>query len=143
MTLKWQNWRDVPFISHFEWDRPRISVWDIDTLVQGLRWKLISIWDLSHEKQVLLQVLNQWILWQEDACEEIADRLDTGLNRLMYKKWPLGVALLTGPTWVWKTESVRVLAKALLWDENRYTRINCEQFQQDHTMRDLFGAPKS
>lgn len=131
-------------ISHFaEWERPRVSLWDIHGLVQWLRWRITAIPELSREKQVILEALNRSILWQEDACEQIAERLDTGLNRLMYKKGPLWVVFLAGPTGVGKTESVRVLAKALLWDENAYTRINCEQFQQDHTSRDLFGAPKS
>lgn len=124
-------------------EKPRLDLSQIQLAIAGQKWKVVEIQEVSREKEAVLSALREWIIGQDESCNQIADIMDTWLNRAIYKKWPLGVLFIAWPTWVWKTETVRVLAEKLLWDPNAFTKINCEQFQESHTSRTLFEAPPS
>ncbi len=94
--------------------KPRLDLDQIKLAVQWQRWKIVEIREMSREKEAVLSALRDWIIGQDEACDKIADVIDTWLNRAIYRKWPLGVVFLAWPTGVWKTETVRVLAEKLL-----------------------------
>ena len=54
---------------------------------------------------------------------------------------PVGVFMLAGPTGVGKTRTVESLAKLIHGDEKRVLKINCGEFQLEHEISRLIGAP--
>lgn len=120
--------------------KPVLSHTDIQNVISWLQWRVVTIEDVSPEKEAVLTALNSWVIWQQSACEQIADMIDIGLNRVVHKKGPLGVVLLSWPTWVWKTEVMRMLAKHFLWDEDAFIFIPWEKFQDSYDVAKLHGS---
>ena len=54
---------------------------------------------------------------------------------------PAGVFLLLGPTGTGKTRTVEALAEALHGSERALLRIDCGEFQMEHEVAKLIGAP--
>ena len=54
---------------------------------------------------------------------------------------PVGVFLLLGPTGTGKTRTVEVLAEALHASERSMLKVDCGEFQMEHEVAKLIGAP--
>ncbi|MBI1790263.1 MAG: AAA family ATPase [Acidobacteria bacterium] len=54
---------------------------------------------------------------------------------------PVGVFLLLGPTGTGKTRTVEVLAEVLHGSDSRFLKVDCGEFQGDHEIARLIGAP--
>jgi ATP-dependent Clp protease ATP-binding subunit ClpA len=54
---------------------------------------------------------------------------------------PIGVVLLLGPTGTGKTRTVESLARVLHGSERNMLRIDCGEFQMEHEVAKLIGAP--
>jgi ATP-dependent Clp protease ATP-binding subunit ClpA len=54
---------------------------------------------------------------------------------------PVGVFLLLGPTGTGKTRTVEVLAHALHGSEKSMLKVDCGEFQMEHEVAKLIGAP--
>ena len=54
---------------------------------------------------------------------------------------PIGVFLLLGPTGTGKTRTVEVLAEVLHGKERHFLRVDCGEFQMEHDVAKLIGAP--
>ncbi len=54
---------------------------------------------------------------------------------------PAGVFLLLGPTGTGKTRTVEVLAEALHGSEKHLLKVDCGEFQMEHEVAKLIGAP--
>src|SRR5262245_51309385 len=54
---------------------------------------------------------------------------------------PAGVFLLLGPTGTGKTRTVEVLADTLHTSERNLLRVDCGEFQMEHEVAKLIGAP--
>jgi ATP-dependent Clp protease ATP-binding subunit ClpA len=54
---------------------------------------------------------------------------------------PVGVFLLLGPTGTGKTKTVEALAEVLHGSERNVLRIDCGEFQMEHEVAKLIGAP--
>ena len=54
---------------------------------------------------------------------------------------PAGVFLLLGPTGTGKTRTVEALADALHGSEKHVLRVDCGEFQMEHEVAKLIGAP--
>src|SRR5438067_799236 len=54
---------------------------------------------------------------------------------------PVGVFLLLGPTGTGKTRTVEALAEVLHGSEKHMLRVDCGEFQMDHEVAKLIGAP--
>jgi ATP-dependent Clp protease ATP-binding subunit ClpA len=54
---------------------------------------------------------------------------------------PAGVFLLLGPTGTGKTRTVEVLAEALHGSEKSIVKVDCGEFQMEHEVAKLIGAP--
>jgi len=118
---------------------------DIQDIIENMSasQKIEEITKMSPEQQILIEWLQKDIVWQDEACYEIADLIETWLLSTFNRWGPLGVAFLAGPTWVWKTQIARTLAKFLLWNEANFTKIACENLQESHATRSLLWAPPS
>lgn len=85
--------------------------------------------------------LDQYLIWQNEAKEKISSMLASSLIQTNKKKWPLWVLFFHWPTWVWKTESVKALAKVLFWDENWFIKVACEDYQTSHKAEKFTWSP--
>lgn len=81
------------------------------------------------------------IAGQTNAARQIIPFIQTYRAGLNHPNRPVGVFLLLGPTGTGKTHTVEVLAEALHGDAKCYLRIDCGEFQLDHEVAKLIGAP--
>ena len=97
----------------------------------------------SPYKKEIIEWLNNQVIGQQKAKEEIADFVSKALVKVWHTKGTLGNLFFHWPTWVWKTEIVRALSKHLFWVENWFIKIDCAEFAESHTKSRFFGSPPS
>lgn len=90
----------------------------------------------------IIESLDKEIIWQQEAKREVAEVIISRLNSIKPQKGPLWVLFFSGPTWVWKTQTVKALSKVLFWYDSYFIKIACENLQQSFTSSNLFWAPK-
>ena len=89
----------------------------------------------------LLGGLSEKIIGQPEALKAIVPYLETYQAGLAPEGRPAGVFLLLGPTGTGKTRTVEVLAELLHGSEKSLLRVDCGEFQMDHEVAKLIGAP--
>jgi ATP-dependent Clp protease ATP-binding subunit ClpA/CheY-like chemotaxis protein len=89
----------------------------------------------------LMDLLARKLVGQPAALQHIVPYIQTHQSGLAPQGRPLGVFLLLGPTGTGKTRTVEVLAEALHGSHQRFLAINCGEFQLDHEVARLTGAP--
>lgn len=116
-------------------------------MMQLLTWEIDSIElnpnILNSFEEELKNNFEEKIIWQEKAKQALINAIINNLFSIRPKKGPLWVFFFTWPSWVGKTQIARVLAEILLWSEDYITKIDCEQYSESHTARNLFWSPKS
>lgn len=96
---------------------------------------------LPKSKTDLLSYLSKNIVGQPEAAERIVPFIQTYRAGLTPNHRPIGIFLLLGPTGTGKTHTVEALAEALHGSPQQYLRIDCGEFQLDHEVAKLIGAP--
>lgn len=81
------------------------------------------------------------ILGQAHVLQAMEDMLFTVKADFNSKHRPLSVNLFLGPTGVGKTETVRVLAEALLGNADKICRIDMNTLAQEHYSAAITGSP--
>ena len=94
--------------------------------------------DLS---RLLQQRLSEHVIGQPQAMEAIAPYVQMYEAGLCPEGRPAGVFLLLGPTGTGKTRTVEALAEVLHGSLKHVLRIDCGEFQMDHEVAKLIGAP--
>ncbi|MBK7930194.1 MAG: ATP-dependent Clp protease ATP-binding subunit [Bryobacterales bacterium] len=89
----------------------------------------------------LAQVLSESLIGQPEAVEAIVPYVQIFQAHLAPEGRPAGVFLLLGPTGTGKTRTVECLAQALHGNERHFLRVDCGEFQMDHEVAKLIGAP--
>jgi len=95
----------------------------------------------SQVSSAMVSILSKKIVGQPGALERIAPYIQTHQAGLTQDGRPIGVFLLLGPTGTGKTRTVEVLAELLHGSAQRYLRVDCGEFQLDHEVAKLIGAP--
>ena len=83
----------------------------------------------------------QGLVGQPHAVDAILPYVDTYRAGLAPGGRPAGVFLLVGPTGTGKTHTVEVLARALHVNAANVLRVDCGEYQMDHEVSKLIGAP--
>jgi ATP-dependent Clp protease ATP-binding subunit ClpA len=88
------------------------------------------------------------IAGQDDAIEEVINVLIRAKSDIIRKtggnpRSPRGVLFFAGPTGVGKTETAKKLASFLFGSEDAFLRFDMSEFNQEHTVTGLYGAPPS
>jgi type VI secretion system protein VasG len=99
---------------------------------------------VSDEIQTVLtlkQRMEERIIGQSHALEEIAQRIRTARANLTDPRKPIGVFLLAGTSGVGKTETAVTLAELLYGGEQNMTVINMSEFKEEHKVSLLMGSP--
>lgn len=89
----------------------------------------------------LLQRLSQQVVGQPQAMSAIVPYVQMHQAGLAPEGRPAGVFLLLGPTGTGKTKTVEALAAALHGSERNLLRVDCGEFQMEHEVAKLIGAP--
>lgn len=85
--------------------------------------------------------LNTRIINQHSAIRKIATTLQRAKLGLRNPNRPLGSFLLLGPSGVGKTETAKCVAEMLFGRSESFVRFDMSEFQQEHTVQRLIGAP--
>lgn len=85
--------------------------------------------------------MKRMIVGQDEALEAILPYIDLYEAGLAPDGRPAGVFLLLGPTGTGKTRTVEALAEAMHGSERNVLRVDCGEFQLDHEVAKLIGAP--
>jgi ATP-dependent Clp protease ATP-binding subunit ClpA len=81
------------------------------------------------------------VVGQAHAMEQIVPYVQMHRAGLAPEGRPAGVFLLLGPTGTGKTRTVEALADVLHGSEKNVLRIDCGEFQMEHEVAKLIGAP--
>jgi ATP-dependent Clp protease ATP-binding subunit ClpA len=92
-------------------------------------------------REELTQQLSSRLVGQAHAIAEIVPYVQMHRAGLAPEGRPAGVFLLLGPTGTGKTRTVEALADALHRSEKSLVRIDCGEFQMEHEVAKLIGAP--
>lgn len=89
----------------------------------------------------LVELLSRKIVGQASALEFIIPYIKTYQAGLNTADRPAGVFLLLGPTGTGKTRTVEALAETLHGSAKHLLKIDCAEYQSDHEVAKLIGAP--
>ncbi|MEK9154287.1 MAG: AAA family ATPase [Patescibacteria group bacterium] len=100
---------------------------------------------LTHDEldgiRTLEKRLNARVVNQRRAVKKIATTLQRAKLGLRNPSRPLGSFLLLGPSGVGKTETAKCVAELMFDSAESFIRFDMSEFQQDHTVQRLIGAP--
>ncbi len=89
----------------------------------------------------LTTVLSQKVVGQPAATRVIVPYIQMFQAGLAPEGRPVGVFLLLGPTGTGKTKTVEALADILHGSEKNVLKVDCGEFQMEHEVAKLIGAP--
>ena len=89
----------------------------------------------------LIGLLSSRVVGQAHALEHIVPSIQLHLSGLAPEGRPIGVFLLLGPTGTGKTRTVEALAEVLHGDARSVIKVDCGEFQSEHEVAKLIGAP--
>ena len=108
-------------------------------------WTGIPIEALGeNEAEQLLHLeekLQQYVIGQNEAVHTVCNIVRRSRMGLSDGNKPLGSFLFFGTTGVGKTELAKSLARQLFHSESMIVRIDMSEYQQEHSVSRLFGAP--
>lgn len=89
----------------------------------------------------LVGLLSRKVVGQSAATKAIVPYVYMYQSGLAPEGRPAGVFLLLGPTGTGKTKTVEAIADLLHGSEKKIVKIDCGEFQMDHEVAKLIGAP--
>ncbi|MHB8105022.1 MAG: ATP-dependent Clp protease ATP-binding subunit, partial [Dehalococcoidales bacterium] len=111
-----------------------ISSWTgvpVSQMTEGETEKYIHMEERIHERMIN----------QEEAVFSVSEAIRRSRAGLTDPRRPIGSFMFLGPTGVGKTELVRSLAWFLFGDENAMMRLDMSEYQEEHTVSRMLGAP--
>jgi ATP-dependent Clp protease ATP-binding subunit ClpA len=89
----------------------------------------------------LLAELSKRVIGQPNAMTQIVPYVHMHQAGLTPEGRPVGVFLLLGPTGTGKTRTVEALAEVLHGSAKHLLKVDCGEFQMEHEVAKLIGAP--
>src|SRR5436305_9917922 len=89
----------------------------------------------------LAEILSELIVGQPAAIANIVPFIEIHEAGLAAEGRPAGVFLLLGPTGTGKTKTVEAVAEALHGSARKLLKIDCGEYQMEHEVAKLIGAP--
>lgn len=97
--------------------------------------------DLPDSRLGLGELLARKVVGQSAALQRIVPYVQMYQARLNPPDRPAGIFLLLGPTGTGKTRTVEALAEVLHGSPRHLLKVDCAEFQSDHEVAKLIGAP--
>jgi CheY-like chemotaxis protein len=85
--------------------------------------------------------LSRMVVGQPEALKHIVPYVQMYQARLSAPDRPAGIFLLLGPTGTGKTRTVEALAEVLHGSARHLLKVDCAEYQSDHEVAKLIGAP--
>src|SRR5262245_27142519 len=95
----------------------------------------------ADQAEDLAGLLSQKVIGQPAATSVIVPYIQMFQAGLAPEGRPVGVFLLLGPTGTGKTKTVEALAEILHGTEKNLLKVDCGEFQMEHEVAKLIGAP--
>src|ERR1700690_1527432 len=95
----------------------------------------------SGPAESLADVMASKIVGQPNVIEALVPCVEMFQAGLAPENRPVGVFLLLGPTGTGKTRTVEALAEALHGSSKNLLKVDCGEFQMEHEVAKLVGAP--
>ena len=95
----------------------------------------------SNEQPDLTAILSSKVVGQPNVISSIVPYVEMFQAGLAPENRPIGVFLLLGPTGTGKTRTVEALAEVLHGSAKNLLKIDCGEFQMEHEVAKLIGAP--
>jgi ATP-dependent Clp protease ATP-binding subunit ClpA len=89
----------------------------------------------------LAAMLSERVVGQPAASDVVIPYIQMFQAGLAPEGRPVGVFLLLGPTGTGKTKTVEALAEVLHGSEKNLLKVDCGEFQMEHEVAKLIGAP--
>jgi len=89
----------------------------------------------------LVAQLSQRVIGQPSAIQAIVPYVQMFQAGLAPEGRPVGIFLLLGPTGTGKTKTVEALAEILHGSDRMMIKVDCGEFQMEHEVAKLIGAP--
>ena len=97
--------------------------------------------DENGKLQAMEQMLQQSVIGQDHAVTVVSNIVRRNRTGLGDPNRPIGSFLFLGTTGVGKTELCKALAEYLFNSRDMIVRIDMSEYQQEHSVSRLFGAP--
>jgi CheY-like chemotaxis protein len=97
--------------------------------------------DVRSSSDDLVEMLSRRVVGQPAAMQFLVPFIQMYQAGLSPPDRPAGIFLLLGPTGTGKTRTVEALAEVLHGDAKRMVKIDCGEYQSDHEVAKLIGAP--
>lgn len=95
----------------------------------------------SEPAEDLSSILSSKVVGQPNVIDAIVPYVEMFQAGLSPENRPVGVFLLLGPTGTGKTRTVEALAEAIHGSAKNLLKIDCGEFQMEHEVAKLIGAP--
>jgi ATP-dependent Clp protease ATP-binding subunit ClpA/CheY-like chemotaxis protein len=95
----------------------------------------------SVEQPDLISILSSKVVGQPNVINVIVPYVEMFQAGLAPENRPVGVFLLLGPTGTGKTRTVEALAEVLHGSTKNVLKVDCGEFQMEHEVAKLIGAP--
>jgi ATP-dependent Clp protease ATP-binding subunit ClpA len=89
----------------------------------------------------IIEALHERIIGQDEAILAVSRAVKIARVGLKDPKRPIGSFLFLGPSGVGKTELAKALAEFMFGTEDAMIVLDMSEYQQDHTVNRLIGAP--
>src|SRR5712691_2804403 len=89
----------------------------------------------------LISILSSKVVGQPNVINVIVPYVEMFQAGLAPENRPVGVFLLLGPTGTGKTRTVEALAEVLHGSTKNVLKVDCGEFQMEHEVAKLIGAP--
>src|ERR1700751_3364128 len=96
---------------------------------------------VSEPAEDLTSVLSSKVVGQPNVINVIVPYIEMFQAGLAPENRPVGVFLLLGPTGTGKTRTVEALAEAIHGSSRNVLKMDCGEFQMEHEVAKLIGAP--
>ncbi len=96
---------------------------------------------VPESNDTLAERLAELLVGQPEAIETISPYIQMHQAGLSPDGRPIGVVLLLGPTGTGKTRTVEALAEVLHGSSKNLLKVDCGEFQMEHEVAKLIGAP--
>jgi ATP-dependent Clp protease ATP-binding subunit ClpA len=96
---------------------------------------------LLEDSDGMVERISDLLIGQPEAIETIIPYVQMHQAGLSPDGRPVGVVLLLGPTGTGKTRTVEALAEVLHGSSKNLLKVDCGEFQMEHEVAKLIGAP--
>ncbi len=122
--------------------RLNVDASDIQKVLSIATW--IPTENLSSKEieklKLLPSNLKSKIVWQDDAIDSIIKSIMRSKAWIWNPNRPLWSFLFLWPTWVWKTELVKILSKEFYWNETSLIKIDMSEYSDKTSANKLIWA---